>query len=970
MTSNEGTTSKSDCFCDTSIGRVAVPEAYQTNGEVCGCGAGNYYSAALQTCTPCPERTTSHPGSTACALCSVGFYLYNIRLQPEKDGTDACLPCPAGAICEEGSTIETIRLLSGWWRLSSRTTDLRKCHGGSDSNDTSVDEARGCLGGGTVGACVDQNQTGPECRVCSLTNEYYDGDGRCLRCPDLGSRVLRALGWVLGAALLLTLLSVPLVSIRRVPSVCLPAANAYRGFVRGMMRFAKSIDLQPKLKVVISFYQVVIILDSTYSVTMPPVFTSWMNVFRLIGLDWSSFVIPKDCLARGVSSELLLHALAPVAVALAAFVSCALFEAIRAALKIRETGPKGLLRGSRKGALKAMPLALLITFMFVPSVSSRILTTFGSCAEYGDVDAVAQTGNGTFINRFVYFLRRDLSVRCYDSPEHEQAVQTALLMTFIWPVGVQLLYVALLAIVRRPLLNRTPTPLTRATAFLHRDYKPELFYWEAVDLARRLVLTGWVALVPEQKDFYRIVIAVLVSLAMLLLTLTLHPYRHSENQLLAVGSQFMLVVLFVGAGYIKAFEDTVDEVTSLGTDGVAFASSIYGFSSTESIVLMLLLFVLIMLIMFVAILVHHCVKAGHVTTIRSRATAKEPLLTLSTGQKFHLFNSHIWSTGQDATATIKRQLQRLMPTISVFLDVDDLKDIGSLERYIDESAVIMFFLSKGYFLSRNCLREVVATIEKKKPIVLVHEADPDKGGAPLEVLSTKECPPDLRPHVFPERREVTVWHRIADFQLVSLLEIACGMMAGLPAQGDMWNRGLRSSTELPLYVPRSLLDKRLAFPKKRVLYVSPKNPGSADVAAELLAAFPRGLTATSTAPAPQAIRRGSVQCVAPVAAPTAGPENPACSSSVTSSDGDTGAKDHAAGEGSSMGASLSSQQAASSPVNSRKSGLAETSQVKVEWAPTTDEPTHMLLYLNEHTVKPASAAFSAGSLVLQHGGVS
>merc|ERR1719454_1296322 len=86
-------------------------------------------------------------------------------------------------------------------------------------------------------------------------------------------------------------------------------------------------------------------------------------------------------------------------------------------------------------------------------------------------------------------------------------------------------------------------------------------------------------------------------------------------------------------------------------------------------------------------------KAGRVTSILLKDTGKRPELTLRKGQKFHLFNSHIWSTGQDATATIKRQLQRLLPDCRIFLDVDDLENIGQLEHYIDESAVILLFLS-------------------------------------------------------------------------------------------------------------------------------------------------------------------------------------------------------------------------------------------------------------------------------------
>jgi hypothetical protein len=97
-----------------------------------------------------------------------------------------------------------------------------------------------------------------------------------------------------------------------------------------------------------------------------------------------------------------------------------------------------------------------------------------------------------------------------------------------------------------------------------------------------------------------------------------------------------------------------------------------------------------------------------------------------------------------------------VPSAQIFLDVDDLENIGDLELYIDQSAVIQFFLSKGYFLSRNCLREVVATLEKKKPFQLVHEADPAKGGAPLDFLRDRECPTECRALIFDAGRRVTV----------------------------------------------------------------------------------------------------------------------------------------------------------------------------------------------------------------------
>ena len=59
--------------------------------------------------------------------------------------------------------------------------------------------------------------------------------------------------------------------------------------------------------------------------------------------------------------------------------------------------------------------------------------------------------------------------------------------------------------------------------------------------------------------------------------------------------------------------------------------------------------------------------------------------------------------------------------------------------------------------SGNCLREVRCTVQKQKPIALVH--DPVRGGAPLEVIRNEECPDELRALVF-NGRDVIEWHRV------------------------------------------------------------------------------------------------------------------------------------------------------------------------------------------------------------------
>ena len=49
---------------------------------------------------------------------------------------------------------------------------------------------------------------------------------------------------------------------------------------------------------------------------------------------------------------------------------------------------------------------------------------------------------------------------------------------------------------------------------------------------------------------------------------------------------------------------------------------------------------------------------------------------------------HTWASAQDQCAVIKRQLTRMIPGISVFLDVDDLDDINNLDEWIARSQVV------------------------------------------------------------------------------------------------------------------------------------------------------------------------------------------------------------------------------------------------------------------------------------------
>ena len=158
------------------------------------------------------------------------------------------------------------------------------------------------------------------------------------------------------------------------------------------------------------------------------------------------------------------------------------------------------------------------------------------------------------------------------------------------------------------------------------------------------------------------------------------------------------------------------------------------------------------------------------------------------------------------------------------------QEFGHLAEEIAASDVVLLFLSRGFFKSRNCLREVRASHEQQKPLVLVHEADPDKGGGTLAELRS-ECPEELQAAIFDAGWPMVVWHRIEDFQHVSLKVIAEALLLKTPKYAG--------EKALPLCIPGELRADGLAFPKPVVLWASTLNEGARELAEAVAALLHR-----------------------------------------------------------------------------------------------------------------------------------
>ena len=178
---------------------------------------------------------------------------------------------------------------------------------------------------------------------------------------------------------------------------------------------------------------------------------------------------------------------------------------------------------------------LLVTFLVYSSVSSMVFQTF-ACETLDDG---------------IEYLRADYRIHCTDA-KHKAFEVYAGFMVFVYPVGIPLLYAALL-FQRRDVLARAGADKTVAEpiAGLWEAYRPERFYYEVVECGRRILLTGVVVFIFPNTAA-QIAITMLIAFFFFAVFEVLSPYTSESDMWLSRGghvivflSMFDLLVLKV-----------------------------------------------------------------------------------------------------------------------------------------------------------------------------------------------------------------------------------------------------------------------------------------------------------------------------------------------------------------------------------------------------------------------------------------
>ena len=544
--------------------RAVCPSAKEMlpNGLNCGCQRGTVFNEKEFVCERCPRGTSSAAGGSDCGVCAEDFYATLL------DNTTAgliCEPCLSGATCPWDVSLMGVQTKPNYWRLAPESDDVLECITDFDNQRTP------CLGGAAA-ACLS-GHSGPKCRVCVEELHYVGDDNICTKCPSgtvpalVGSAVL---------AIIIILLYLVALLLNRPPKSLKTASDRLKALIGAVQSLGPA-----KLKAALTFYQIVMSLPVSFDLAPLDIeLVRVLNVFAWLEFDWSEAVYPSGCIIGGFFNRLVLVALAPFLLILAVPTVlcllglltslCARKDASGGKVSVGQAlgfegvanqsfgGPQGKEESSlrvnalplslsrresstmvvaeqlgkwQQRLLGTLPLVLLVVFVMLPAVSRSIFSAWDCIAFKSGPDSE------------VRYLRRELAIVC-GSEEHERITALAWMLVIIWPIGMQLLFGFTLWFNRKAMAAGTNNAYTRATRFLTGGYKSRYFYWETVELFRRLTCSGFIMLIPHQYIFLRIALAIAVSIPILVMTAFLQPVKNLEDTVLGITGQMIMLFAF------------------------------------------------------------------------------------------------------------------------------------------------------------------------------------------------------------------------------------------------------------------------------------------------------------------------------------------------------------------------------------------------------------------------------------------
>jgi len=593
-----------------------------------------------------------------------------------------------------------------------------------------------CVGGNTSGnvSCAP-GHTGLMCGFCETG--FYRGSSICVACPGtlgtFGQAVSAA--WVASLMFFLFGISVFLKLGAKKDS---PAGGPQKpGLAAKFPRFARYMARMPPRwrqqmaaigKIVLAFTQCLAPLTQFTMVRWPKTFTTFIERLDIgqqtadaVRLD---SVIPAECMfgrRLGFYYEMLATCLLPLVsfllILLVAFVVYAIEhsnskkEYTVAKQKHDRLVAKNLLATSEDHPPPKPPISMKeklnrpqvwtlniwAWMVLFPVVTRKMVKMMpGQCREICSNDGDC-----------LRYLKDDPGIVCYEGMYWVGLVVAVVVLLFwciAWPYAIFRVTSA---------FHHSGSKMNQErVALFTESYDERFHYWEAIEQLRKFLLTSLV-LVVFPDTLVQLWYIDVVGLIFLILYLGAAPYRDSWPSKVQVASLVQLEFTYITATLF--FERDPDDSV-----GVALVVS-------NCVVAMLLV---VAVGRGVGEISTQLGELG-LTFADDGTMVTLPPPNPDHGLDTHLYVSHTWKHAQEQCAVIRSLLFTMLPSCTIRLADDNVTGPDGkkmLEENVSRSTVVLIFLTIEYIGSPQCLLELRTVYEKRKPLIIVREADPNYGG--------------------------------------------------------------------------------------------------------------------------------------------------------------------------------------------------------------------------------------------------
>jgi hypothetical protein len=186
----------------------------------------------------------------------------------------------------------------------------------------------------------------------------------------------------------------------------------------------------------------------------------------------------------------------------------------------------------------------LLVFVLYPGLTNKVFEIF-LCRDLGP-----NTSPGSV-------LHADYDLDCDATAGFRWTVGATLVL--VWPIAVPVVLFGLMFRVRKE-LREEEEDVTSMFSFLVADYKPQHWYWEPVELVRKLLLSGILSLVGR-GSIAQAALGTAISFAFFALHLKVEPYKTSTLNFVKAVSEVQLFVVLQTSVILQQYNVGFDSET-------------------------------------------------------------------------------------------------------------------------------------------------------------------------------------------------------------------------------------------------------------------------------------------------------------------------------------------------------------------------------------------------------------------------